>query len=185
MANHIGLAEIMPVIDHALAAQHGDAGRLQDVRHAQQRRAGVHTAMAEHNQRILGVAQQGGGPLDQLRIGLRRREGGQGREQLHLFLQAHDVRRHLQGHWTRTPGAHLLKGPVDQARRGGGLFHPFRPLRQVAQHAQLIRDLVQKADALVYPRRRDLPSQAQHPLIAGVGGAQSGGGVQHPRPRDD
>ena len=141
--------------------------------------------MSEYYQRTPGFAEQARCRFYQVGVGLHRFRDRGWREQFHVFLQTHDVGRHLQGNRARPAGVHLQEGLVDQARSLSQCFYSFRPFRQALQDAQLIRYFMQESDSFSYPLRRDLTGQAQHPFIARIGRAQGRTGVQDAWPGHD
>ena len=91
--------------------------------------------------------------------------------------------RHFQCHRPRPPRLHGLERAGHQIRRRRRMIDPLRPFQQRPQRRQLIRQFMQGPAQLADQMARHLPGQAQNPRIHPPGGSQSGGGVQHPRPR--
>ena len=128
--------------------------------------------MSEYDHGLPGLAQQAGRRCYQVRVGLHRFRGRGWRKQLHVFLQTHDIGRHLQGDRARASGIHFPESLVDQARGLRRRFDTFCPFCQALQYTKLIRDFMQETDTFPYPFRWDLSGQAQHPFITCISGTQ-------------
>ncbi len=179
------LREIMPVADNALAAGIGDDRRLQLFGERRYLGAGGGAAAADIDHRLLCLAEQRRGLVDQLGVGRRRRRRHLDRRQRDLALQGHDVERHLQRDRARPAVAELAERFVDQLAGLARMIDPRRPFRQAAEDRQLVRDLVQEAEAAADQGGRDLARDAQHRRVGRVGGGERGGGVEEARARHD
>ena len=108
-----------------------------------------------------------------------------GGEQLDVRGREEGVRRDLDLDRPLAATPHRGEGPLHQTRdfrrRGGTLGL----LRHGADHAQLVRNLVQKPATELDEVGLDLPRHAQDRGIAGVGGRERGRGIEESRTGDD
>ena len=140
--------------------------------------------LAETLQAPVVISRNGRGALEQRRVagGL---IGRQRAAQLDVGLGLEHVGRDLDLHRAGAAGAQLAEGLVHDQRHLVGAGGAGVPLGDVAQHAQLVVDLVQHPAADIDQVRIDLAGDAQDRGVDGVGGGEGTGGVKHARSGDD
>jgi hypothetical protein len=173
----------MAVADHALAAGIGDDRRLQPLGQRQNFRARRHRAAADINQRRLGLGEQRRRLVDRLGVGRRRRRRSTRLGQVDRGVHRHDVERHLERHRAGPALGELTKGLVDQRAGFGRVADPRRPFGEPLEDRELVGDFVQQAETAPDQVGWDLPADAQHRRIGGVGGGERGGGIEQAGPR--
>ena len=171
----------MTLVDDSLGVEIGGRWRLQHFRDLLEFCACIQRAWPGDDDRISGRAQNAGCLLERVRI----RFGGRVRrrrlKQRDFAIALHHVRRHFQRHRQGSSGMQLPKRLGHHCRRIGGARYPLGPLRETLEDAELIVNLVQHAPALVDVLRGDLPGQAEHARVGGVGCYQGGSRVENAR----
>jgi hypothetical protein len=171
----------MALIEHALAAAIGNDRRGEPLGKCAHLSGCVIGTAADEDDRMLGLGEQRGGARDRIIVERWLRLGRELHRQIDLGLGGEHIRRHLDPNRPRPPGLQQLEGSADHSRRHLRAGHAVGPLGERAQDADLVRDLVQQAMALVDRAAWDLPDQCQHLRTGRIGRGQRRRAVEEAR----
>ena len=168
-----GLGERMADVERAEPVLAHDHRGLQHLAELAELRLGAEHAAADEDRRIPRRRRGGSPPArsrrDRARAAVRRGHGcGRGPG----GARGRDVRRNLDDDRPPAAAIQLPEGLVDDRRNGGRGVDPRLPFRHRGERPELVRDLVQEAEAAADMAGRDLAGDAKHRRIAGIGGRE-------------
>lgn len=177
------VAEIMAAIENAAPHTVRDHRCLQPLGDGTDAWARILRAAADENHGLSRRGEKPRGARDRIVVDRRIGERHQWRRGLYRHLAGENVGRDLETDRSRSARIQHAEGLGGLARTLVRDHDAVRPFGQGPDQLELLRDLVQRADAAPDHARRDLPSQAQDRRIGAVCRRQRRHRVKDPRAR--